>query len=307
MKANSVEEFFGTLLQSVTEAHKKHLMTGKYSSHKALNEFYDEMPELVDALIEHWQGTNGKVEKYENSLLATDMDTIKYLEELMDMCEDAKKTLFDDQEALCSDIDDIIGQISSTLYQLRELKEHRMISLQDYLMESLIQESNISAGIRKAGVTKQVDQECLDAAVKFASRVGINPSKIYLFWSKCVNAETSYLGKRFIAKFDETFKTRDNGNSCPEIDKIIAKLNKEFSPNKPLYTDYSSWLKTYWNVSQAQRDVYHRTFEYIIRGSKQPNDGKVKFLGYGISPVMSNGREVEKASIYVILGYEDIE
>lgn len=139
MKANSIEEFFGTLLQSVTEAHKKHLMTGKYSSHKALNEFYDEMPELVDALIEHWQGTNGKVEKYENSLLATDMDTVEYLEELLDMCEEAKETLFDDQEALCSDIDDIIGQISSTLYQLRELREHRMISLQDYIKESLLE------------------------------------------------------------------------------------------------------------------------------------------------------------------------
>lgn len=185
-----------------------------------------------------------------------------------------------------------------------------MKSLQEYLNESLIQESNISAGIRKAGVTKQVDQECMDAAVKFADQVGIDSSNIEeygLFWDKCVNAETSYLGKRFIAKFDETFKTKDNGNSCPEIDKIIAKLNKEFSPNKPLYTDYSSWLENYWNVSQAQRDVYHKTFEYIIRGSKQPNDGKVKFLGYGISPVMSDGREVEKASIYVILGYEDVE
>ena len=138
MKANTIEELFGTLLQSVTEAHKKHLMTGKYSAHKALNEFYDEMPELVDALIEHWQGTNGKVEKYENDLLGKDMDTVKYLDELLDMCKSAKGTLIEDDDALISDIDDIIGQISSTLYQLKELKENRSrISLAEYVAEHM--------------------------------------------------------------------------------------------------------------------------------------------------------------------------
>lgn len=136
MKANTIEEFFGTLLQSVTEAHKKHLMTGKYSNHKALNEFYDEMPDLVDALVEHWQGTHGKVESFKNDLLSDNMDTIKYLEELLDMCKDAKESLLDDDEALCSDVDDIIGQISSTLYQLNELQEG-MKDLSTYLKESL--------------------------------------------------------------------------------------------------------------------------------------------------------------------------
>lgn len=134
MKTDKIEEFFGTLLQSVTEAHKKHLMTGKYSDHKALNEFYDEMPELVDTLIEHYQGVHGKVDSLKNGLLSDDLDTVVYLEELKEMCEDAKEKFFDD-EALQSDVDDIIGQISSTLYQLRELKEH--VSLQAYLTEAL--------------------------------------------------------------------------------------------------------------------------------------------------------------------------
>lgn len=135
MKTDKIEEFFGTLLQSVTEAHKKHLMTGKYSDHKALNEFYDEMPKLIDALIEHYQGAHGKVDSLKNGLLSDNMDTVVYLEELKEMCEDAKEKFFGDDEALQSDVDDIIGQISSTLYQLRELKEH--VSLQAYLTEAL--------------------------------------------------------------------------------------------------------------------------------------------------------------------------
>ena len=138
MKANSINELFGTLLQSVTEAHKKHLMIGKYSEHKALNEFYDEMPDLVDDLIEHYQGARGKVDGFENLLNADDMDAIEYLEELKEMCEDAKETFFDDTDGLTSDIDNILGQIASTLYQLRELHESKgMKPITDYLYEHL--------------------------------------------------------------------------------------------------------------------------------------------------------------------------
>ena len=69
--ANTPEEFFGTLLQSVTEGHKAHLKTSKYSDHMALDEFYDEMTELVDALIEHYQGINGKIEDINKRLERT--------------------------------------------------------------------------------------------------------------------------------------------------------------------------------------------------------------------------------------------
>ena len=139
MKANNIEEYFGTLLQSVTEGHKKHLMTGKYSNHKALNEFYDEMPELVDDLVEHWQGTHGKVEEYKNVISANDRDAIEYLEELLEFTKAGQDEFFAEDKALSSDIDAIVGQISSTLYQLKELGESRqgMKSLSDFIRESL--------------------------------------------------------------------------------------------------------------------------------------------------------------------------
>ena len=130
----TIEEFFGTLLQSVTEAHKKHLMTGKYSDHIALNEFYDEMPDLVDDLIEHWQGENGKVGHYKNVIDAD--DAVEYLESLLKFVKQGKKELFDDDSAIISDVDDIIGQIDSTLYKLKELKEG-YISLSEYVKEYL--------------------------------------------------------------------------------------------------------------------------------------------------------------------------
>ena len=141
----NIEEYFGTLLQSVTETHKKHLMTGKYSDHKALNEFYDEMPELVDALIEHYQGTHGKVENYRNAIEAEGKDAVKYLEELLEFTKAGQKEFFEDDSDLSSDVDAIRGQIASTLYQLKELHEggsgfKRMRSLAEYIQESISEE-----------------------------------------------------------------------------------------------------------------------------------------------------------------------
>lgn len=136
MKANTIEEFFGTLQQSVVESWRKHLKTDKYSEHIALNEFYEEMPDLVDDLIEAWMGINGKVKEYKNNFTEEQMGTIEYLETLKEFVKDGKDKFLDEDEleSLC---DDILAQIDSTLYKIKELKEHKHINLKDFLVENL--------------------------------------------------------------------------------------------------------------------------------------------------------------------------
>jgi DNA-binding ferritin-like protein len=48
----------------ITSMHVLHLKVsgpGSYAAHKALNEFYDEMPDLVDAVAEQYQGAREKI------------------------------------------------------------------------------------------------------------------------------------------------------------------------------------------------------------------------------------------------------
>ena len=79
----TIEQLFGTLQQSVVSAWRKHLRTAKYAKHIALNEFYEDMPEKVDALIEAWMGANGrKIKGFENILQSANMNTLTYLKEL---------------------------------------------------------------------------------------------------------------------------------------------------------------------------------------------------------------------------------
>ena len=136
MKAQNVEELFGTLQQSIVAEWRKHLQTSKYSGHMALDEFYKEMPEKVDSLIETYQGHMGKkVENYTNILKAEDYNELEYLEQLHELAESGRPFM-DGASELESALDDCIGMIDSTMYKLRELSEG-MKSLRDYLVESI--------------------------------------------------------------------------------------------------------------------------------------------------------------------------
>ena len=85
MKANTIEEFFGTLQQATVETWKEHLKTDKYSEHIALNEFYEDIVDLVDSLIEGYIGIHGKLENYINILTTEEMSAVDYLNELREL------------------------------------------------------------------------------------------------------------------------------------------------------------------------------------------------------------------------------
>ena len=58
---NNISEFFSYLLDVPTTAWRYHLATDSYSEHMALNDFYDEIQEEIDSLIECYFGKYGKL------------------------------------------------------------------------------------------------------------------------------------------------------------------------------------------------------------------------------------------------------
>ena len=133
----TIEELFGTLQQATVASWRKHLRTAKYAKHMALDEFYKELPEKVDALIEGYMGAHGKkIKSYENILKSSNMNTIKYLQELKKVCKEGYD-LLDDNEELESLLDDIVNLINSTLYKVKELSESRMKDLAEFVLEAL--------------------------------------------------------------------------------------------------------------------------------------------------------------------------
>lgn len=140
----TIEELFGTLQQSIVGAWRKHLRTSKYSKHMALDEFYTEMPEKVDALIEAWMGVNGRKPKsFDNLLSSKNLGTLDYLKSLRKVVKDGYE-LMNGEPEIEACLDDIVELIDSTLYKIKELKENKIMkNLNEFINEALNEGASI--------------------------------------------------------------------------------------------------------------------------------------------------------------------
>lgn len=121
----TIGSYCGTLLFSVTHIHLCHLYTRKFAAHLALQEFYEEMPELVDKLVEKIQSIK-IIDEYEDLtpiLNYSIADPIPYLKTLREFVVICRERLFNPEKfsSITSASDDIIDQIDSTLYKLTKL------------------------------------------------------------------------------------------------------------------------------------------------------------------------------------------
>ena len=84
-----MEELASILMHSRTQAHVFHLGVngpGAYSAHKALNKYYDEIVDLIDGLVESYQGKYGLIQFRPVAGLDNNCDVsniVKYFEKLI--------------------------------------------------------------------------------------------------------------------------------------------------------------------------------------------------------------------------------
>lgn len=109
--------FFSKLFEARDTSHLIHLKTTSYSSHKALNEFYDEILELIDELVESYQGIYGIQEIETTPSKVT--DPIEYLTDFYNYIE-TNKLQFKESWVI-NEIDNISKLTAQTLYKLKFL------------------------------------------------------------------------------------------------------------------------------------------------------------------------------------------
>ena len=110
-----------TLLHSATNTHLQHLKTNSYSVHKALQNYYEAIPDLVDAVVESYQGKYGVITDYPNAYHPANKEPLPYMVSLQKFVEEARGALPQDSE-LQNEIDNIQNLINSTVYKLKNLK-----------------------------------------------------------------------------------------------------------------------------------------------------------------------------------------
>ena len=117
-----VMDFTMCLLHSVTNTHILHLTTRSYAEHKALEIFYGEVGDLLDAFIEAFQGKYGLLHDFIADYKLPDAP-VPYLEYLKTEVETLRRQpRFPQDSELQNLVDEIADLINSTLYKLKFLK-----------------------------------------------------------------------------------------------------------------------------------------------------------------------------------------
>ena len=112
---------------SRTQAHVFHLRVkgpGAYATHKALQEYYEEIIELIDGLVESYQGKNGLIEFQEVEGIdnnASHENIIKYFEKLAAALDKLRADESLQDTYIQNQIDGVAELIYSTLYKLENL------------------------------------------------------------------------------------------------------------------------------------------------------------------------------------------
>ena len=107
------------LLHSRTQVHTFHLQTNSLAEHLALNDYYTGIGDLIDALIESYQGKYEIIRGYKSYDLldyqSVEM-TVKFFRVLCEQVEKLRNCC--DDSYIQNQIDTVLQLINSTLYKL---------------------------------------------------------------------------------------------------------------------------------------------------------------------------------------------
>jgi len=114
-------QFISTLFSSRTQAHIFHLQTSSFAAHKALNEYYDEVLEITDGLVESYQGRYGILRGYTGAASFKEDDSvITYFEGLSKYVETVRHNIPQDSY-IQNEVDTLVALIEGTKYKLKFL------------------------------------------------------------------------------------------------------------------------------------------------------------------------------------------
>jgi hypothetical protein len=114
------------LMNARNSFHKLHLKVtgeGSYAAHKALNKFYDAIPDFVDTLMEGYQGVSEKILQCKDvapRTLDTVADGVDYLRDIYAMVTKLQGKL--PYSEIVNNLDLVKDSINSTKYKLLFLK-----------------------------------------------------------------------------------------------------------------------------------------------------------------------------------------
>ena len=123
-----MEQLASLFFHSRTQAHIFHLGVkgpGSFAAHKALQEYYEGIVDLIDGLVETYQGKNGLIKFQSVNSIDNNCDIkniISYFEKLCVALDKLRKDSKLQDSWIQNDIDNIASLLYSTKYKLVNLQ-----------------------------------------------------------------------------------------------------------------------------------------------------------------------------------------
>ena len=117
MPSVTIGEFLLKLLHAATNGHILHLQTKSYAEHKALQSYYEKLPDAVDTIIEQWQGAYQMIIEYPSVYEAPKADALQEVTYIRDFIV-ANRAVVGDYTSIQNEVDALLGIVESTMYKL---------------------------------------------------------------------------------------------------------------------------------------------------------------------------------------------
>ena len=123
-----MERIASMFFHSRTQAHVFHLRVkgpGAYAAHKALNDYYDGIVDLVDGLVESYQGKYGIIEFKDVKGIDNDAsheNILKYFDNLISFLDKERKAENLQDSWIQNELDSVAALLFETKYKLLNLQ-----------------------------------------------------------------------------------------------------------------------------------------------------------------------------------------
>ena len=124
MENNIIGQFVSALMASRTQAHIYHLQTPSFAAHTALNDYYENIVDIIDGLVESYQGKHGIIAGYGNIALQEYQSCDGIIAYFTTLCVFVEKTrsMIAQDSYIQNQVDEVVAEINSLLYKLKYLK-----------------------------------------------------------------------------------------------------------------------------------------------------------------------------------------
>lgn len=116
-----IEELIAKVFAARNAAHLEHWRTKSFAAHMALGDFYDSVIDIVDTLVEAYQGNFGIIGKVPDVEQIHNESCIKCLNDQVAWIAKNRSEIAQEVDSLENIVDELTGLYLKTLYKLENL------------------------------------------------------------------------------------------------------------------------------------------------------------------------------------------